>query len=72
MAGSDLSSERDWPLSDPMLPSPYAKVAAKEEVGASDLDPEFERNPRALPAVGTVSHPEGQGRHFSPLRANEG
>lgn len=66
--GSDLSSERDWHLSDPMLLSPYAKVVAKEEVGASDLDPEFERNPRALPAVGTVSHPEGEGRHFLTLK----
>lgn len=43
---SDLSSEQASHLSDPRLPSPYANVRAKEEVGALGLDPEFERNNR--------------------------
>lgn len=46
--GSDQSSEQDWCLSDPRLPSPYAKVGTKE-VGASGLDPRL----RIMTSIGS-------------------
>lgn len=68
----DLSSVQDLCLYDKRLFSPYVKVEAMEGAVASGLGPEgggmTGMGPELCRLLGTMSQPEGEGRHFLSLK----